>query len=107
MFYFVDVRMFSGALMIYLFVYYKFKPKAYPSAARDANELIAAIEKSVPGVRARLLMRPDISSAGEHTWMETYELETDHKTLLEQRLSELVADSGLPDGRRLEWFVEL
>ena len=92
---------------MHLFVYYKFKPEDYPNVALDAKRLITAIEQSVPGVRASLLKRPEVSSTGEHTWMEAYELESEHKALLETRLTELVANSGLPGGRRVEWFIEV
>ncbi|MCD8536990.1 MAG: DUF4936 family protein [Burkholderiaceae bacterium] len=92
---------------MHLFVYYKFKPEDYPDVALDAKRLIAAVEKSVPGVRASLLKRPEVGSTGEHTWMETYEFGAGHKPLLELRLTELVGDSGLPRQRHLEWFVEV
>jgi hypothetical protein len=96
-----------GVFTMYLFVYYKFKPQAYPTIERDAHALIAAIEQSVPGVRARLLKRPEVSATGEHTWMETYELNAQQQTALVSRLSELVDRSGLPGERRQEWFVDV
>lgn len=92
---------------MHLFVYYKFKPEAYPNVARDAGQLLATIEQSVPGIRVGLLKRPELSANGEQTWMETYEFDSSQKTLLESRLSELMPGSGLPDGRRAEWFVEV
>lgn len=92
---------------MHLFVYYKFKPEDYLNVTRDALELIAAIERSVPCTRTRLLKRPEVSSTGEHTWMEAYEIEAEHKPLLESRLTELVGRSGLPTQRHLEWFVEV
>ena len=90
---------------MHLFVYYKFKPEAFPNVKRDAGQLLAGIEQAVPGVRASLLKRPEVSSTGEETWMETYEVEAEHKALLESQMAELVARSGLPEGRRVEWFV--
>jgi hypothetical protein len=92
---------------MYLFVYYKFKPEDYPSIEHDARALIAAVEQSVLGVRAQLLKRPEVSATGEHTWMETYEFQAPQQLALESRLFELVSGSGLPQGRRLEWFVEV
>ena len=92
---------------MHLFVYYKFKPDDYPNVARDARALVAEIEQSVPGTRARLLKRPEVSSAGEHTWMETYEFDAKHQSLIQARLAELVTSSGLPVQRHLEWFVEI
>ncbi len=90
---------------MHLFVYYKFKPEAYPNIVHNANQLLAAIEQSVPGVRTSLLKRPEVSSAGEQTWMETYEFDARHQILLESRMAELVPGSGLPEGRRTELFV--
>lgn len=92
---------------MHLFIYYKFKPEDYPNVARDAKRLITAIEESVPGVRARLLKRPEVSSTGEHTWMEAYEFAAEQKDLLQSRLAELVKSHGLPAARHLEWFVQV
>ena len=92
---------------MHLFVYYKFKPEAYPNIAANARKLVAAIEQTVPGLCAKLLKRPEVSATGEHTWMETYEFDDEHQDLLQSRLTELVAEIGLPSNRHLEWFVEV
>lgn len=92
---------------MYLFVYYKFNPNDYPHVTRDANKLIQAVAQAVPGLRARLLRRPHVGAAGECTWMETYEFDAGQQGLLESCLAERVACSGLPGGRRMEWFVEV
>jgi hypothetical protein len=55
-----------------LFVYYRVRPADAPAALAAVRQLHAQLRHAYPGLRARLLHRPD-DDKDLQTWMETYQ----------------------------------
>ncbi len=58
-----------------LFIYYRAAAHQAAAITAAVGSMHSALRLEMPELRVRLLRRPLVNDAGEHTWMETYALD--------------------------------
>ena len=90
-----------------LYVYYKFTIEEFPELKETLQQLQARVKAQLPNLSIKLLKRPEVDSAGHHTWMEVYECGPEQLPLLQASLEALVATMRLPSKRACEIFIDV
>jgi hypothetical protein len=92
-----------------VYIYYKTRPESFSVTLAALRRLEAAMAEA--GYRCRVQQRCDLSSEGQHTWMEIYdavpEEEMNHWRQIRLEIISVLGLSGVYSGEIFEVFVDI
>lgn len=92
-----------------VYVYYKTRPESFSATSAALRRLPAAMAEA--GYHCRVQQRCDLSSDGQHTWMEIYdavpEEEMKHWRQIRLEIISALGLSGVYSGEIFEVFVDI
>jgi hypothetical protein len=78
-----------------LFVYYRVRASDAAAALASVQRLQALLSDRFPGLRARLLRRPDTADHELQTWMETYATDPPRDGISAELQAAIEAEAGM------------
>lgn len=90
-----------------LYVYFKLIVAEHPNLFAIIRGMQNQLSIEYPGLKTRLLKRPNADEEGRETWMEVYDINPAVQSQFMGRISELAVAGKLPHPRRNEFFISI